>query len=140
MDIVSFKMAKRLKEAGFPQPEFSTGQMWYNEFAAITIIGKKELDENNSEIIYFFCHSLLTSRTDRMRLALGYGIYFCTSATDILRKLGSDFDLSALETGNWILIKRDPNLQEIGIKHWIAENPAEAAALAWLEINEKQPA
>ena len=127
MDIVSFETAKRLKEAGFPQPEFSTGQMWYNEFSAITVIGKKELDENDSETIYFFCHSLLTSRTDRMRLALGYGIYFCASATDILRHLPQGLSLSYQNTR--FIIKGHKN-----------DNPSEVAALAWLEINEKQPA
>lgn len=29
MDIVSFETAKKLKEAGFPQPSPEFGQMWY---------------------------------------------------------------------------------------------------------------
>lgn len=29
--VVSFEMAQKLKKAGFPQPEFTYGQIWYNK-------------------------------------------------------------------------------------------------------------
>lgn len=35
MDITTYETSKRLKEAGFPQPEFQTGQLWYNQHKAL---------------------------------------------------------------------------------------------------------
>ena len=37
-DIVSFDTAKRLKEAGFPQPAPAPGQFWYNSECVIFYI------------------------------------------------------------------------------------------------------
>lgn len=45
MHTLPFEKAKALKDAGFPQPEFSTGQKWYNSFGATTYIGRHNVSE-----------------------------------------------------------------------------------------------
>lgn len=38
-NIVTFETAKKLKEAGFPQPEPERGQVWYNEDKDLGVLG-----------------------------------------------------------------------------------------------------
>lgn len=56
-DIISFETAKALKEAGFPQPEFETGQFWYNDLGALTFVGRNEVNERFGKD-YFYCTSV----------------------------------------------------------------------------------
>lgn len=136
MDITIYETANRLKEAGFPQPDFATGQLWYNASGALSFIGKKEPGDDGKT--YFFCTSVDTARTERM-IPIKDGAFYAPTATDILRELGpghcvglynvSPHTFASAEI-KWLCVF--PNQRE-----YSGINPAEAAARAWLSINEK---
>jgi len=124
MDIVSFETAKRLKEAGFPQPEHkSQGQVWYSgghyaiyvaagEFLRCGFVSKKG---ENFETLF--------DRRARMKIE---NEIFAPTATDILRLLpDNDFYFD----GKHFAFSGD---MEQG-----SDNPAEVAAAAWLSLSAK---
>lgn len=138
-NIVSFETAKRLKDAGFPQPEFDTGQFWYNQYKAITFVGRWEVPDGGVDKS-FCCMSVSSGRTDKI-VPVKHDAFFAPTATDILEQL-TDHVAFYYVVG---LSEARRCWQCIGFsifdhpeKYWFAENPAEAAALAWLEINEKK--
>jgi hypothetical protein len=138
MDIVTFETAKRLKEAGFPQPEFATGQMWYNQYGAITFLSKKEVAEEGTHV-YFFCISVVSGRTDRI-VPIHDGAFFAPSATDILREMQK----CTRKWFSWILTPPYKTAttwrcygfeKEEGADFYVEhENPSEACAINWLKI------
>lgn len=144
MDITTFETAKRLKEAGFPQPDFSTGQLWYNASGALSFIGKKEIAHNGQ--VFFFCTSVVTARTEQM-IPINDGAFFAPTATDILREIHGNFakmrgysvtiELSTTDDGFQVDVFEDLPFDAMKPVWEIHENPAEAAASAWLAINEK---
>ena len=141
-DIVSFETAKRLKEAGFPQPEeFSVGDWWW------AMIVRDE----HSEFSYpynerFFLRACVEKgRLEVVVQTNGCGVsleedycYFAPTATDILVRLP---DLTALykwrHENVWCVDyqTQDPPLLT-GTPHR-HKNPAEACAEAWLKLNKK---
>ena len=68
MDIVSFETAKKLKAAGFPEPEFACWQVWYNAIGIGTFLGRKVLI---GEKMHFSCYSLGSGRV--MDMIVGHG-------------------------------------------------------------------
>lgn len=126
MNTVTFETAKALKGAGFPQPEFKTGQFWYNAFGALSVIGKKEVADNGTDI-YFFCISLATGRQDRM-IPIHDGAIYAPTADDILKDL-QDCSLT-FYGGKYLVLERDTGN---GKSDW-GDNPAELAAGVWLEV------
>lgn len=131
MEITSYETAKRLKEAGFPQPEPKEGQFWYG------------LIQRQDEPIYIFL--------DRGSFHDRYGNYhkkeafekfgtYAPTATDILRELGSDYSICCFGAYKiqWEIERHMPELFNILPFTWIHENPAEAAALAWLDKNKNK--
>ena len=75
-NIVSFETAKRLKEAGFPQPEPQRGQVWYSKHRAEYLV--YNVDEFGAD---YSCGSL--SFVGRSLSA--DDCVFAPTATDILR-------------------------------------------------------
>lgn len=130
MQHVTFQTATALRDAGFPQPEFATGQIWYNQYGAATFIGRKDCDNHGNTT--FFCTSLRTGRTEEMRPTKEDAI-FAPTAPDILRELGSRYVLGSGKIGlKWYCY----NIFEGMINgHWQDENPAEGGAKAWLAKN-----
>ncbi len=125
MNTVSFETAKWLNEAGFPQsaPEF--GQVWVgrNETLILGGIGKASkarhclIDGHGSVLVDDFI-------VDRL--------VFAPAATDILKEIpfvSLSFEVyeTSFEFRVWEGLK-------LIAKH---ENPHEAAAIAWLSIQEK---
>jgi len=129
-DIVSFETAKRLRDAGFPQPEFATGQIWYNLYAAASFIGRKDCDNRGNTT--FFCTSLRTGTTDEIRLIKDVAIFAATAA-DILRELGEAYSLTIC--GPFFRVEQMKADEYFVVAYWQDENPAEACAKAWLEKN-----
>ncbi len=125
---VTPETAVALKAAGFPQPDFKTGQFWYNEYRALTLIGKLEVDEQ-TEDRYFFCTGLSTGRVMRM-IPLKENAFFAPVATDILAEIGDR---------RWALIKNDGweilDLEEAVYPKAGVANPAEAAAQLYLQLS-----
>lgn len=135
-DITTFETAARLKEAGFSQPTPEAGQWWYNPDIGIFLTGKLSPYGRERHIYYpdtgnvFFKNQLLFP-----------DCVFAPTATDILRELSSDCVLGTKKLGGWIcgswrLISSDY------MKFFVAgmhdENPAEAAASAWLKLQEEE--
>lgn len=121
MDILSFETAKRLKDAGFPQPEFRTGQFWFHGGTGGLYFGQYVYDDLALKLIQVGGHDWF--EWDREKVD---NIVFAPTATDILRQLGGLFDLS-FDCGEfWCRDEKD-------------FNPAEAAAAAWLEENPLAP-
>lgn len=131
MQHVTAQTATALRDAGFPQPEFATGQIWYNLYGAASFIGRKDCDSQGNTT--FFCTSLRTGTTDEIRLIKDVAI-FAPTAADILRELGD---------GATIVYHQDvtpdgmPAFQvwADGYMKAINKSPAEACAKAWLAKN-----
>jgi hypothetical protein len=123
MDIVSFETAKKLKEAGFPQPEPAVGQVWYNEIGFPSL-----LTRNMGEGEWRFV--LLASGEVRFDLVDFGRTFFAPTATDILPLLGESYGLNC-EGDGWQVFW----MSSWGYEDTIAEhaNPAEACAAAWLK-------
>lgn len=133
-DFVSYETAVKLKEAGFPQPEFLNMQLWYRtrykggslEHPAICmackVCGQKELN--------------MVAVDGGDSSFHGSDAVFAPTATDILRGLGEDWTLRFQKSsGKFKCTKIDGHyISPAGTWH---ENPAEAAALAYLELNER---
>lgn len=124
--------SKRLKAAGFPQPQYKRGQFWY--------------DADGIEFLVFGFNGETISGTYLQRG--GYfgggkvdkGDCFAPTAADILKELGFEFNLwYSIQTEKYMLQKDVGHLMdapEIVSSH---ENSAEAAAKAYLSIYEKKP-
>jgi len=114
MQVVSFETAKRLKEAGFPQPEKLThGQFYYSEHGHL----------------FRYTHGPQYENT-----------FFAPSATDILKELGRRFILGYEKNGWWC--EKTQHVYEVADGMQVTasynhENPAEACAAAWLAKNAK---
>ena len=118
MKVVSFETAKRLKEAGFPQPQTFFGQIWHLRYnQRYVLIGTNE--------------GHIAEHQDRV---------FAPSATDILNHLRGNYRLSCSNFGWWCdRVEEWPDLaHEFRIVAcYNDENPAEACAAAWLFVHEK---
>lgn len=116
---VTPETAKKMKEAGFPQPDFKFGQLWYEterQDFAIVGTGKFELFKQHRE----------------------GELIFAPTATDILRELGDDYALHT-EKGSFKCICTDIFRGGVtdGDFDGSHENPAEACYLAWKELKGK---
>lgn len=110
----SYETSVRLKNAGLPQPKkYEFGQVWWfvlNTEPDCLVITKDEEGFNSQP-----------------------SFVFAPTATDVLRLLeGFDIGYFTVIYEGWVMF--DVNGGRIA-KH---KNPAEAAALAWLKLNEKQ--
>jgi len=131
---VSFQTAVLLKEAGFPQPDFGQGQIWYlgeharPDFALFIYlvdqnwIGFAEIGGGK----YTFSEAIKDWQKERH--------VFAPTATDILEQLqnGADLVVTNAKDGTKTYLCYYAEL-----KHVTAKNPHEVAALAYLEIKKK---
>ena len=120
MNVVSFETAVKLKEAGFPQPKPERGQMWWKV---------EDVDEYELLVIdeYRFTHVTVDGKFgEEIILKEDFeGLAYMPTVTDILRELGENYTLHAPGAdGKWLVM-----CDLAGYEH---ENPAEAAAPAWL--------
>jgi len=123
MQVVTFETAKRLKEAGFPNPEILNNKFWF-----IT-------DHEKPLFVEYFENILECIR-------MKFNPIFAPSATDILPKLytgvtdGTEWAI-VFRGKNWSCVLRQWNEQGQSVDAWYhSENPAEACAAAWLDKNE----
>lgn len=123
--IVTFDTAQRLKEAGFPQPEPGDGQVWYDRYENLGVLSLLHGAPGARPEISV----LLFGDSDTFSLFDMDGFVFAPMATDIMHHLpghamtieGELWVIFDIETGDYI-------------SDW-HENPAEAAAQAWLHKN-----
>ena len=131
-DVISFETARRLKEAGFPQPEPKFGQAWYS--AERVGVVSKTLSTPEGMWAWLFAPdgSWAFGRAEN-------GVYFAPTATDILHEIHLFFPASAGGSYYWMMISPRQNLWEVAVKigsvrdvaSFSHQNPAEAAALAY---------
>jgi hypothetical protein len=135
-NIVSFETAQRLKEAGFPQPKPEMGQFWFDKKGNLCIVVHNKQDWQFR--ICFFGY--LKGRGGYL---VEVDFVFAPTATDILyllqKNTRSPFWWALVpypheETWGCIEFERleDKNIE------FENTDPAEAAAAAWLAINEKK--
>ena len=126
-DITTFETAVRLKEAGFPQPTPQPGQFWYD--------GDKEL-----YVIYCdespYIHAVFIG-DDHAGFCEKQNEYdvLAPTATDILREMPG-FCICYLDNGNsegWTTLNYYKEYCTFN-----AKSPAEAAAEAWIKLNDKK--
>lgn len=116
--------ARRLKEAGFPQPPFQVGQSWYDTSGELFWV---KCDESP----YIHGEWYGDDHSGFVEIPHGDEV-FAPTATDILLILpGHDMGFYSVEN-EWTVF--DTEMNNIASN----ENPAEAAALAWLAMNEKK--
>jgi len=132
-NVTTFDTSAKLKAAGFPQPEIEVGQFWYAE----TAYKGGNLEHAPLCVVvemYSTRKPLLRRLTcEHMTGEVAGGKQcFAPTATDILRELGFQYDLSFV-SGSWFITKDKDDMPE-----WNSSNPAEAAALAWLSIHKKK--
>lgn len=121
---VSFETAKRLKEAGFPQPVPEFGQFWYAPNGVICVMWGNGVFDGEARVM------IANGNTIYIKT---YDIVFAPTATDILKEIpfvSLSFEVyeTRFEFRVWEGLK-------LIAKH---ENPHDAAALAWLSIQEIQ--
>ena len=135
-NVVSFGTARRLKEAGFKQPEPEAGQFWYDGIFQRLSVVVFEIGLDSVAFLaplnavdwrhYFSAKGLDISGG-------GYTLpVFAPTATDILEQLPDNFCIRGKS-----VFSLEPGPYNVG-QQFYADTPAEAAALAWLAINEKQ--
>ena len=132
MNTVTFETARRLKEAGFKQPQFDIRQTWYSIGGRWPTGTEIYIAEKNEKAMRFITVSTLlhaiTGAQEAEREGEIYGdeVVFAPTATDILRKIGRNRLWKMSETpagfGQVMKIIIDP----------------EAAALAWLKIHDAE--
>ena len=126
-DHVTFATAILLKDAGFPQPAPAPGQFWYNKYEDIICWG----------------HTV-----DSWGEPYEDATTFAPTATDILRELHNHFatmpghsvniELSPIDDGFQVDVFEDLPFGAMEPVCEIHERPAEAAALAWINLHEKK--
>jgi len=129
-DIVTFETAVRLKEAGFPQPQPGAGQWWHNPDFGLFVVGIKWFADNREYRIFYPGTGKTVLKSEAMFLKCA----FAPTATDILRELRDGSNIGIM--GKRFLCY-SPDFEH-GIDHPgtpINDNPAEAAAEAWLKLN-----
>ena len=119
---VTFTTAQRLKEAGYPQPDFATGQVWYNEHGAATLITKNEGEG------VFLVTSLVTGRQDRFT-PTKEGATFAPFVTDLLERIQN-----VKETHPNLYFHQSDKVFvcDDWAHNYDDENAADAVAMVWL--------
>ena len=141
MNNLTFETAKTLKDAGFPIPRVKVGQVWYNEMESPSVIVKNNGDEYSTGEHHYHGCSLLNGvvGNDFPESIVRERCYFAPTATDILKELGSNWNLSSfrLPSGNVeYAVVWNYECEEVADpdKEFYNDNPAEAAAMAWLHL------
>jgi hypothetical protein len=134
-DHVTFETAILLKEAGFPQPEKSTGQFWW--------VDEKSMGgAHYRHVLYVILQAwqgwlsgvAFPVNTNCGERWLDEMQVFAPTATDILNELPGYAIRYNFENETWMVFK-----DEMPNPYFHAHiDPAEAAAMAWLAINEKK--
>lgn len=131
--IVSFETAKALKEAGYPQPDFETGQVWYNWNEVATCIGPMGWKRGYRHLFS------LGSGDKACMIPVSDGSFYAPSATEIIGQISlaeSSANLHCCHDGD---VVREEWQASGGFQTMsgFSENPSEAAAELYIKMNSK---
>ncbi len=138
-DIVSYETAVRLKVAGFPQPTPEAGQWWHNPDFGLFVVGAKWFADNREYKIFYpgTGKSVLKSEARFLECA------FAPTATDILREMPNYFYIrkykhqtNDIQMFSIFCEEQTADDDLLQIAKGVSQNPGEAAAEAWLKLNE----
>lgn len=130
MNIVTYKTAKRLKDAGFPQPEPDVLQVWYEPYSFMPFV----ISANNGTDIdgkYLYRRGGKSHIERRLLVDFDESYIFAPNTIDIFEHI-EEWHLFRSKSGYSILCYMEGNNYLITTK-----TPAEACAAAWLAIYEK---
>lgn len=126
--MISYETAKRLKQAGFPQPEPAFGQVWYELHVSRYVISSTN---NGISGGWEDGETFEDAPFSSMNADI-----FAPTATDILKELWFRFELTYAAHGKFFIKEWKDLIDKPAIIQQ-SDDPAEAAALAWLQIHEK---
>lgn len=86
-NVVTFKTAQRLKEAGFPQPAPEAGQFWYNPDFGIFVVGRRSFVDGTTRSIFYF----ETGNVLEVSEVAFLDCVFAPAVPDILREITHSF-------------------------------------------------
>jgi len=138
MEHVTFKTAPLLAHLGFQQPEnIECGQVWVTPEGDELLTITSRFDYGKAIITWdFFAINLNKAVSGVPEDSVKKHFVFAPTATDILKELGEDWKLSAatlpINGVYWTCINSIENYGSTD------KNPAECAAMAWLQIHEKK--
>jgi hypothetical protein len=137
MQNITPETAQKLKEAGFPQPEFDMGQFWYDSDGNPWVVGmevRSKLEHMESKLVV---RDLFSSSWEWLRDTNGF--IFAPTAMDIMKDLGQKYVLwydDSPKVQMWFCAKTSdsPSDTQHPFSH---PNPAESAAMALLNKKSK---
>jgi len=130
MEHVIRETAKRLADAGFPQPAPERGQIWYSESGAKYRI---HINNNDGTVDYLSESDIVYLHLCRFLEA--DNCVFAPTAMDILKELpgcGLSF-----EADTWVAYTDQGTYRDPEIVSFVHKNPADACAAAWFYENKK---
>lgn len=127
-DRVTPETAKRLRDAGFPQPTPAPGQVWYDQNDSAFVI--RSANKDGIWLCGFQSEFDPYGNLVYTSLKNWKGVTYAATAPDILLMLGDEWSLEN-SSGAFRCRSRGPQLLPK-----LFANPAEATALAWFEQNQ----
>ncbi len=131
-NIVIFKTAKALDEVGYPQPEFETGQIWYDTSGNQIFIGPNGgLGDKADMLAHHRYVFLIKEGARKFQDPAEFCAFYAPSATEIMEHIGNEHPGARLyfDGGLWNAFDGWRNLSP---NH---KNPAEAAAQLFILLN-----
>ncbi len=130
---VSVNTARKLELAGFPQPQPNEGQHWFHKKTERVCVVMHNVANYRFRISYF------GSAANKGGSLNNVDFVYMPTATDILRELGEQYVLwfdGSPKIQKWLCAKAGTSICSAG-KPIMNNNPAEAAAAAWLQLKGK---
>ena len=128
-NICTPETAARLKAAGFPQPDPAPGQVWYYASAHPYVLLSPRSDGD------WFVGGLETANSV---FNPKISATFAPGVADLLRALWFRFTIRFGGNGKFLVLEITSLNNPEGDVVSENENPAEALAAAWMELNEKK--
>jgi hypothetical protein len=130
-NLVTNETSKKLKYAGFPQPDFAVGQIWYNEGGIpYVIVGYRELDNT------FKARRVDSYYSSSIHIGDKDDLSYAASVTDLIPK----HFLLQRNDAEWLCYLPLKIGSSLCGSLWAVSdpNPAQAAAKAYLFKNKKK--
>ena len=140
-NVTTFETSQRLKAAGFPQPVPAFGHLWYifdkqfnkAKFEPAIVVGVHNAIQDKEFSVIYKSGSCREYDFDDLS-----NFYFAPTAADILKELPTKTLLFLSDTWHCGIQHGEILRNEFGWQHIaMSDNSAEAAALAYLSLNEK---